>query len=113
MPLYRELLSFYNVICFAWNCISLLIDDVSTNIIGTIWIFNVSLGILLIERYFPEIKNENAKFLLYAIIGAGHILAIILMCMHNITLNLALCFTANIFGFLFSSVYFIFKEYNK
>lgn len=110
MNIIREGITAINITCFIWNCITLLADKVTTNTVGVIWIFNLSIGILLVERYFPEIKQQWAKILLYTIITAGHILACILMFTDTVTTNIVFCFIANIVSFLFSFCYFAWRE---
>ena len=103
-------ISIVNTACIIWNSISLLLDNVTTKTVGIIWVFNIGTGIILLERYFPEIKDKVAKIFLYLILGLGHLMAIILMFSERVSPNLVFCFIANIISFVFSLSYFIYKE---
>ena len=103
-------ISIVNTACIIWNSISLLLDNVTTKTVGIIWVFNIGTGIILLERYFPEIKDKVAKVFLYLILGLGHLMAIILMFSERVSPNLVFCFIANIISFVFSLSYFIYKE---
>jgi hypothetical protein len=110
MNIIREGITLINIGCFLWNCITLLADKVTTNTVGVIWIFNISIGVLVVERYFPEIKQQWAKILLYTLITVGHILACILLFTEKVTTNMVFDFIANIFSFILSFCYFAWKE---
>ena len=64
----------------------------------------------MVERYFPEIKQQWAKILLYTLITVGHILACILLFTEKVTTNMVFDFIANIFSFILSFCYFAWKE---
>ena len=87
------------------------IQFISSSFFMTIlWIFNIGTGIILLERYFPEIKDKTAKNFLYLIIGLGHLIAIILMFSERVSPNLVFCFIANIISFSCSLLYYIIRE---
>ena len=109
----RILLTCLNCLSLIWNIITLLTDKLTINTVGILWIFNITSGILIIERYFPEIKERWAKILLYSIMCLGHLIGLFYIFFDQVSTNSVLCILFNIFGFILSSLFFCFKEANK
>lgn len=101
-----------NIISLIWNFITLLASKISINIVGILWCYNISGGIFIVERYFPEIKQKWAKYLLYSIVGLAHILGFIMFFTEQMDLNTSLCIFFNIICFIFSLIYFFIVEAN-
>tara|TARA_Y100000389_G_scaffold193674_1_gene222704 strand:- start:430 stop:786 length:357 start_codon:yes stop_codon:yes gene_type:complete len=109
----RTLLTCFNCISLLWNIITLLADKLSLNVVGILWIFNITSGILIVERYFPEIKEQWAKILLYAIMCVGHLIGLFFIFFERMSANSVICILFNIIGFILSFIYFCFKEANN
>ena len=109
----RTLLTCIDCLSFVWNIITLLADKLTINIVGILWVFNISSGILIVERYFPEIKEQWAKILLYSIMCVGHLIGLFFIFFEPMSPNTVLCVLFNIIGFILSFIYFCFKEINK
>ncbi len=108
----QTLLTSFNCISLLWNIISLLADKLSLNVIGILWVFNISSGILIVERYFPEIKEQWAKILLYSIMCVGHLIGFFFIFFEPMSANSVLCILFNTIAFILSFIYFCLKEIN-
>ena len=109
----RILLTCLNCLSLIWNIITLLADKLTINTVGILWIFNITSGILIIERYFPEIKERWAKILLYSTMCLGHLIGLFYIFLNHVSINLVLFILFNIIGFILSSIYFCYKEANN
>ena len=108
----RILLTSLNTLSIFWIIITLMADKLTINVVGILWVFNISSGILIVERYFPEIKQQWAKILLYSIMSLGHLIGLFLIFFEPMSANSVLCILFNIIGFILSFIYFCFKEIN-
>lgn len=109
----RILITSSNLLSILWNIITLLADKLTINIVGILWVFNISSGILIVERYFPEIKEQWAKILLYSIMCVGHLIGLFFIFFEPMSANSVLCILFNIIAFILSFIYFCFKEINN
>ena len=107
----RTFITSVNCLSILWNIITLLADKLTLNTVGILWVFNISAGILIVERYFPEIEKQWMRILFISIVIFGNLLALFMIFFEPLSPNSIVCFIFNILGFIISSIYFCFKEF--
>lgn len=108
-----KVLTTVNMLCMLWNFITLIAVKIDLNQCLLLWLFNVSNLLMAVERTCPEIKNRNARILMYSLICVGHLFGLFVLIGVPCAADIVLCFLFNVLNCILSTGFFIATEIHQ